>query len=381
MKTMELTKESVDKAVEAIKMHENEFDAIRKKNGNLPLDEVAQLFIMDEFGDAQIEAEEIVNDIKTGLASFDAQFNKNKETETIDVKDCLEETTQDMTEEERKNCLVNILVAIELLNVKELSEDEVNAKLEENSALSEEELIEKIEDGMNSTISLESLAEEVKDGLNSEILSQVAKDMEVNKDNYRFMAALWLYVEQRKGNLKLSNSDFAMSAEQIGVLAGAAVETIIANNALNDGEINLATWQKVIKWIVGAALFLILLGGNVIVAASVGMLTVAAVVSIIGSGMVSIFIAMVIAYVVVMKLYDLLGEATGAIFGAFIDYYDKFIVGITAKVVSCFNTLKTWAANIVNKAKSAVTTDEKQTETPQNEVNKETESEQEFAKA
>ena len=378
---MELTKESVDKAVEAIKMHEDEFDAIRKKNGNLPLDEVAQLFIMDEFGDAQIEAEEIVNDIKTGLASFDAQFNKNKETETIDVKDCLEETTQDMTEEERKNCLVNILVAIELLNVKELSEDEVNAKLEENSALSEEELIEKIEDGMNSTISLESLAEEVKDGLNSEILSQVAKDMEVNKDNYRFMAALWLYVEQRKGNLKLSNSDFAMSAEQIGVLAGAAVEMIIANNALNDGEINLATWQKVIKWIVGAALVLILLGGNVIVAASVGMLTVAAVVSIIGSGMVSIFIAMVIAYVVVMKLCDLLDEATGAIFGAFIDYYDKFIVGITAKVVSCFNTLKTWAANIVNKAKSAVTTDEKQTETPQNEVNKETESEQEFAKA
>lgn len=378
---MELTKESFDKAVEAIKMHEDEFDAIRKKNGNLPLDEVAQLFIEDEFGDAQIEAEEIVNDIKTGLASFDAQFNKNKETETIDVKDCLERTMQDMTEEERKNCLVNTLVAIELLNVKELSEDEVNAKLEENAALSEEELIEKIEDCMNSTISLESLAEEVKDGLNPEILSQVAKDMEVNKDNYRFMAALWLYVEQRKGNLKLSNSDFAMSAEQIGVLAGAAVETIIANNALNDGEINLTTWQEVIKWIVGAALVLILVGGSFIVAASVGILTVAAVLSIIGSGMVSIFIAMVIAYVVISKLCDLLGEAEGVILEAFINYYDKFIVDITAKVVSCFNTLKTWAANIVNKAKSTVTNDEKQTETPQNEANKETESEQEFAKA
>ena len=239
---MDFTKASVEKAVEAIKKHGEEFDAIRKEGSNLSIEEIAQKLIIDKFGDAQIEAEEIVNDLKKGLANFDAQFNKNKETEKINVKECLEEATKDNTDEERKNCYVNILTAIELLNAKELSEDDVNAKLAENAELSEEELLAKIEDVMNSTISLDSLAEKVKEGLNSETLSQLAKEIELNKDDYRFMAAVWLYVEQREGNLKLSDSDFAISAEQIGTLAGASVEAIITNNALNEGKIDMATW-------------------------------------------------------------------------------------------------------------------------------------------
>ena len=211
MKSMDFTKASVEKAVEAIKKHGEEFDAIRKEGSNLSIEEIAQKLIIDKFGDAQIEAEEIVNDLKKGLANFDAQFNKNKETEKINVKECLEEATKDNTDEERKNCYVNILTAIELLNAKELSEDDVNAKLAENAELSEEELLAKIEDVMNSTISLDSLAEKVKEGLSSDTLSQLAKEIELNKDDYRFMAAVWLYVEQREGNLKLSDSDFAIS--------------------------------------------------------------------------------------------------------------------------------------------------------------------------
>lgn len=327
--------------------------------------------IIDKFGDAQIETEEIVNDLKKGLAHFDAQFNKNKSTETINVKECLEEATKDNTEEERKNCYVNILTAIELLNAKELSEDDVNAKLAENAELSEEELLAKIEDVMNSTISLDSLAEKVKEGLNSDTLSQLAKEIELNKDDYRFMAAVWLYVEQREGNLKLSDSDFAISAEQIGTLAGASVEAIITNNALNEGKIDMATWQKVMKWIIGAAIGLFLAYGCFLVVANVSLLAMSLILSILGTGTFAIFLSLVVAIYVAWKSSDIMGNGWMMVMEAYLDFYNKHIAGITAKVASWITALKTWFANAVDKAKSVVSSNKNQAETQQTETNNE----------
>lgn len=368
---MDFTKASVEKAVEAIKKHGEELDAIRKEGANLSIEEIAQKLIIDKFGDAQIETEEIVNDLKKGLAHFDAQFNKNKSTETINVKECLEEATKDNTEEERKNCYVNILTAIELLNAKELSEDDVNAKLAENAELSEEELLAKIEDVMNSTISLDSLAEKVKEGLNSDTLSQLAKEIELNKDDYRFMAAVWLYVEQREGNLKLSDSDFAISAEQIGTLAGASVEAIITNNALNEGKIDMATWQKVMKWIIGAAIGLFLAYGCFLVVANVSLLAMSLILSILGTGTFAIFLSLVVAIYVAWKSSDIMGNGWMMVMEAYLDFYNKHIAGITAKVASWITALKTWFANAVDKAKSVVSSNKNQAETQQTETNNE----------
>ena len=255
---MEFTRNSVEKAVEAIKKHSEEFDLILKNGTNLSIEEVAEQLIIDNFNDAQIEAEEIVNNLKKGLENFDLQFSKNKDTESINVKECLEKVTSNNTNEERKNCYVNILTAIELLNDNKLSEEDVKTKSAENAVLSEEELLKKIEKVMNSALSLNSLAIKVKDGLNSDTLSNLAKEIELNKDEYRFMVALWLYIEQRKGSLQLSDAEFTMPAEQIGILAGASIETIITNNALNEGKIEMATWQKIIKWILGAVIGLFL---------------------------------------------------------------------------------------------------------------------------
>lgn len=373
MKSMDFTKASVEKAVEAIKKHGEEFDTIRKEGANLSIEEIAQKLIIDKFGDAQIEAEEIVNDLKKGLANFDAQFNKNKSTETINVKECLEEATKDNTEEERKNCYVNILTAIELLNAKEkeLSEDDVNAKLAENAELSEEELLAKIEDVMNSTISLDSFVAKVKVGLNSDILSQLAKEIELNKDDYRLMAAVWLYVEQREGNLKLSDSDFAISAEQIGTLAGASIEAIITNNALNEGKIDMATWQKVMKWIIGAAIGLFLAYGCFLVVANVSLLAMSLILSILGTGTLAIFLSFVVAIYVAWKSSDIMTEGWMMVMEAYLDFYNKHIAGITAKVASWITALKTWFANLADKAKSVVSGNKNQAETQQTESNNE----------
>ena len=70
MKSMDFTKASVEKAVEAIKKHSEELDTIRKEGANLSIEEIAQKLIIDKFGDAQIEAEGIVNALKKQLRTI-----------------------------------------------------------------------------------------------------------------------------------------------------------------------------------------------------------------------------------------------------------------------------------------------------------------------
>ena len=195
MKTMNFTKESVQKAATAIESSINEFDNILKNGDNLSIEDAAQILISNKFNDAQIEAEEIVNDLKKGLEKFDEQFNKNKETESLNVKECLENATKGNTPEERKKSYVSILTAIELLNIEDKSDDVINAKIAENEKFSEEELIEKIEEAINSSFELSTIADSVKNGLNTGMLSQLADIIKLSKDEYRFKVALFLYIE------------------------------------------------------------------------------------------------------------------------------------------------------------------------------------------
>ena len=367
MKSQEFTRATIEKAVEAIGRHRDEFESFRNENPNLSAGEMAMKYLVGKLGFAQIEAEEIVGDLKKGLDRFDEQFGKNAATGTVNVKECLEEATINKSAEERRNSYVNILTAIELLqrDAADVTEDEVEAQLLKNAELTEEELLARIEDRINSAISLETLAGKVKDSLNSESISQLAKDIEANKDEYRLLYALSLYVEQREGNLKLSDSEYGISAEQIGALAGASAEAIITNNALADGRIDLATWQKVMKWIIGAALGILLGYVAVLVVANVSFYAMALVLSIFGSGVVSAFVSLVVFCYFVWRSSEMLFGVWSDIMHAYTDFYNKHIAGITAKVTSWVNAVKEWIVRLADKAKSVLAGSSNETGTRQ----------------
>lgn len=371
MKSMDFEKCTVEKAVETVQKHAEWFEAIRKKDENLSIEEFAQNLIITKFNDSQIEAEEIVEDIKKGLVNFDIQFNNNKDSEMINVRECLEKTTQGCTEEERKNCYVNILTAVELIDEKNVTENDVNAKLAKNAELSEEELIKKIEKSTNSLMLLNLLANNVKDGFNSDTLSQLVKEIELNKDEYRLMVALCLYMEQREGNLKLSDTEFAISAEQIGILAGATIEAMIANNDLNEGKIDLTTWQKVMKYIVGAVFTLAWIYLSIVVCAKLGLMAVALILSVIGSSTIALLISLIVGFVVVSKVSNLYIEAWNEILNVFITFYDNNIVQITAKIAKWIEMLKESVKKLTNKAKTVVSGNKNQTEAEETNVNNE----------
>ena len=354
MKSMEFTKATVEKVAETIKKHGEEFSAIRNEGANLTIEEIAQKLIIDKFNEAQIEAEDIVNDLKKGLAEFDAQFSENKATETINVKENLEKACENCTDEERKNYYVNVLTAIELLNAGELTEEDVKAKLAKNAELSNEELLAKIEKVMNSSISLEELSATVKDGVNAEALSKLSKEIELKKDEYRLMTAVWLYIEQREGNLKLSDSDNALSAEQLGVMAGAAIETIITNNALSEGKIDLATWQKIVKYILGAALVLAWTSLSIVACSTLGFFAFTSFLTMIGTSMFAIMFSFVIVAIFVSDMMEWSGEGMKSVIAFLGDVYDKYIVKITAKISSWVEKLKEWVTKTKNETDETV---------------------------
>lgn len=354
MKTMEFTQVTIEQAINAIKKHDEEFKIIQKESADKTLEEVAQMMIIEKFGDAQIEAEEIVNDLKKGLADFDAQFRENAETGKINVANQLTEATKNKSDEERKNCYVNILTALQLLSNKEISQAEIEAKQAENAQLGTEDLLAKIDEEMNSAISLDSLAANVQNELNQEILSELAGQLEMNKEDYRFMAALWLYIEQRENNIQLSDSEFALPATELGALAGAGVEAILTTNKLNEGEIDLKTWQKVMKWILGALIGIALGILALKLAVGVSILALMLVWSLLGTGSIALLFSIFVSIYVTCKASDFITDTWIHVLELYSNFYNKYITVATNKVVSWIAVVKEWVTATVTKVGTVV---------------------------
>lgn len=70
MNTQNFSAETIHQAVEAIRNYQNDFDSIRENSSVTSVEEMAQIMIMQKFGEAQIEAEDIVKDIKKALLSL-----------------------------------------------------------------------------------------------------------------------------------------------------------------------------------------------------------------------------------------------------------------------------------------------------------------------
>ena len=354
MKTMEFTQVTIEQAINAIKKHDEEFKIIQKESADKTLEEVAQMMIIEKFGDAQIEAEEIVNDLKKGLADFDTQFRENAETGKINVANQLTEATKNKSDEERKNCYVNILTALQLLSNKEISQAEIEAKQAENAQLGTEDLLAKIDEEMNSAISLDSLAANVQNELNQEILSELAGQLEMNKEDYRFMAALWLYIEQRENNIQLSDSEFALPATELGALAGAGVEAILTTNKLNEGEIDLKTWQKVMKWILGALIGIALGILALKLAVGVSILALMLVWSLLGTGSIALLFSIFVSIYVTWKASDFITDTWIHVLELYSNFYNKYITVATNKVVSWIAVVKEWVTATVTKVGTVV---------------------------
>ncbi len=347
------TSTNIQQVINVIKKHDNDYLQAIKNEENKNIEDFAQTIIIEEFNDAQIEAEEIVNYLKKGISEFDAQFKINCDTEKINVKNIFIEASKNMSEEERKTCYVKILSSLQLMGKDNVTEEEYESKIEDNDTLSEEELLSKTEELINNNVlSLDTISDKVKEELGSEAFIQLSNKVNENKNNYRFLAALWLYIEQRKGNIKLSESELGLSATEIGALAAAGVETIIATNELIEGKIDKKKWQVIVKYILGTLVGILLVGSFLAITLAAGATPMLIMWSLFGLGFVPTFIGLLGAFYVMGYLCDFLYDNIWEnIFDKLSDFYDKYIHVVTEKVNSWYASVRAWVSKTTHKNK------------------------------
>lgn len=350
MNSNEFNKETLKQAIEATDKYFNDYRAILKENPNLPVEEVCQMIVMKECNVPQIEAEDIVNDLKKGLAEFDKQLRKNEATEKINVAEQLAEAIKGKTGEDEKIYLANILTVVQLLDEKEVSQEKLQERMKENIALPVEDLLAAIEREMNHKVSLESLAEDVKNGLDLGVLSALSKKNEFNKEENRLLTAILLYVEQKKGNIKLMDSGLELPATAIGSLAGASIEALIATKDMKDGKMSMERWQKIMKWILGALLGVILAFASIFIVAGIGSGIAVLIWSIFGTGVISIILSMAVAVYVISKLSNKAADVWESFMQKYFEFYNQHIVGITAKVSAWIAAIRAWVETKMHKA-------------------------------
>lgn len=366
MKTNVFSNETLNAAVKAMSESQEEIKNLREQAKVEPINEVVQRYLMDKLDMTQSEAEEVCNDIQQGITEFDSQFAANSASEKAILREKLESVIKDMEEETRVKYLSGILTAFQVAQQQEMSAEEVTSLQESNAKLSVEDLISKIETQFNDNFSVENLAEFVNTNVDASAIIELAHQIDMSKEEYRFLAAAILCVGQHTGKVKLSEEP--IPASLLGALASAGVETLSLTGELKEGKIDLKRWQTVLKWILGA-LVVCALGVAAIVLVSLFTASLVDVIfTLLGAGFLGMFVTSIISVFVAWNTSEYLLGNLPKLLDLLASVYDQYIEPVTQKVKNWAAIVKGWIDTVVDKVKdkvgSTVKTEEQVKTTP-----------------
>lgn len=352
MKTNVFSNETLNAAVKAMSESQEEIKNLREQAKVEPINEVVQRYLIDKLDMSQSEAEEVCNDIQQGITEFDSQFAANSASEKAILREKLESVIKDMEEENRVKYLSGILTAFQVAQQQELSAEEVTSLQESNAKLSVEDLISKIETQFNDNFSVENLAEFVNTNVDASAIIELAHQIDMSKEEYRFLAAAILCVGQHTGKVKLSEEP--IPASLLGALASAGVETLSLTGELKEGKIDLKRWQTVLKWILGA-LVVCALGVAAIVLVSLFTASLVDVIfTLLGAGFLGMFVTSIISVFVAWNTSEYLLGNLPKLLDLLASVYDQYIEPVTQKVKNWAAIVKGWIDTVVDKVKDKV---------------------------
>lgn len=352
MKTNVFSNETLNAAVKAMSESQEEIKNLREQAKVEPINEVVQRYLMDKLDMTQSEAEEVCNDIQQGITEFDSQFAANSASEKAILREKLEGVIKDMEEETRVKYLSGILTAFQVAQQQELSAEEVTSLQESNAKLSVEDLISKIETQFNDNFSVENLAEFVNTNVDASAIIELAHQIDMSKEEYRFLAAAILCVGQHTGKVKLSEKP--IPASLLGALASAGVETLSLTGELKEGKIDLKRWQTVLKWILGALVVCALSVAAIVLVSLFTASLVDVIFTLLGAGFLGMFVTSIISVFVAWNTSEYLLGNLPKLLDLLASVYDQYIEPVTQKVKNWAAIVKGWIDTVVDKVKGKV---------------------------
>lgn len=336
---MEIKENTLQTALEALSANAEQIKVIRTKAPGANVHESAQLLLIDKYQLTQTEAAEIVDAFAKGIESYRTLHSAMEADREECIKQNLAKATENMTDAERTRYLASMLSALELVSFTQLSQEQLDARLNANMAKDEAVLTADIVNALG-TLPVDALAP-VAEKLDAEAVAAVAEAVEKNSDDYRLLSALQLYMAERDGQLDLGNEP--MSPEMMGSLAAGAVDAMLVTAQLKNEEITLEKWQQVLKTILGSLFVLACVCYSVTAA-----LAVVEPIILVGMlfcgiwGPLAVLTAMFICIPLVYCITNVVGNASLWIVEKFAPVYDLLIVKITAVVKSLWEKICNW---------------------------------------
>ena len=350
---MELNNNNLQAATESIVANVQKINDLRTQFKEADQYEAAQMLLIDKFELSQTEASEIVEDLKSGIQSYlDTHASMMQNSEET-VKASIASAIAGMNEAERVRYLASMLSALELASAtQDLNQEAIDNKLNANMAKNEEELTAAIVIAIDN-VPVDTLAKAAEQ-LDAETICDVASAVEKNTEEFRFSAALQLYIAQREGTFKIEEGSEALSPQMIGALSSGAVDAMLATADLKSGKIDLNKWQTIMKYILGAVFAvamtcLAILGMILITLPIMGLFW-----NVFGTG---VFATILLVMLLIPALRYGADKSTDAIMwmlDKLAPVYDTVIVKATAFFKGIYEKISNWIKARYNKTSNSV---------------------------
>lgn len=338
---MELKNNNLQAATESIVANVQKINDLRTQLKEANLDEVAQLLLIDKFELSQTEASEIIEDLKSGIKSYQDTHVSMMQNSESTVKESIATAIAGMNEAERVRYLASMLSALELASAtQELDQQAIDNKLSANMAKNEAELIAAIVVAIDN-VPVSTLAKAAEQ-LDAETICDVASAIEKNTEEFRFSAALQLYIAQREGTFIIEEGSEALSPQMIGALSSGAVDAMLATADLKAGKIGLNKWQTIMKYILGAVFAvamtcLAIIGMILITFPIMGLFW-----DVFGTGVFATILLIMLLIPVLRYGADISTDAIAWMLDKFAPIYDTVIVKVTAFFKGIYEKISNW---------------------------------------
>lgn len=362
MEKQTFSNETLNVAVAAMNELQDEIAKLREQVKNESVNEVAQRYLMDKLGMTQSEAEEVCDNIQNGISEFETQFKANSEKGNVSLREKLEKAMSNMDEEKKADFLSAILTAFQVSQQQSMSAEQIIELQAANAKRPTDEQINEIESLFGDKFPMNTLSEFVDVNIDADAIIKLSHQIDMNKDEYRFLAACMLYVGQCEGKIKLSDSEEPMPANLIGSLACAGIETISITGELKEGKIDLKRWQTILKWILGTLLacslgYLALLALAYVAGSVIGLML-----AVFGTGTIALIVTVIVSLFVGwdMGKYSTLGITS--ILEILSSVYDQYIEPVTQKIKSMAIVVRDWFKSFFKKTEAETQTSVNTTE-------------------
>ena len=261
--------------VEVIKSNLSTIQSIKGGREDLTFAEVSQIFLMNELGYTQIQAQDVYEELEKGFEEYTAKQEALQVDKSAIVTSIIEATAT----------YSNVLTSMQLINETK-SCDDIEILRAKNSSLSDDELIAEIIATLDGLPFL-YVMDGIKDGITPDGIAMLGDAKDMRTKEFKIAAALILYTAQKKGSVTLAFDDTDISPRIIGAMASAGVDALSVTSDLQEDRISVSLWKKILKCILGALFSIIFAALCTFAILSINLIIVSFIFSVFGLGLIA----------------------------------------------------------------------------------------------